>query len=136
MVAWPASRPALLGGQVGWGPGGPTMYLNQTGDLLDIVATDVLSPRAPSPSPGPAPRAPLAPIQPGPPPKLACWLARPPCMWAAHHVWLPHHVFGLPTVRVWVCMSDFKGIISFRICFLKTTCVFGQTLYDAVCTVC
>ena len=22
MVAWPASRPALVGGQVGWGPGG------------------------------------------------------------------------------------------------------------------
>ena len=37
-------------------------------------------------------RAPLAPIQPGPPPKLACWLARPPCMWA------PHHVFGFPTM--------------------------------------
>ena len=42
--------------------------------------------------------APLAPIQPGPPPKLACWLARPPCMWAAHHVWLPRHVFGFPTM--------------------------------------
>ena len=29
-------------------------------------------------------RAPLAPM--------------PPCMWAAHHVWLPHHVFGFPTM--------------------------------------
>ena len=32
------------------------------------------------------------------PPKLAGWLARPPCMWAPHHVWVPHHVFGFPTM--------------------------------------
>ena len=45
MVAWPASRPALVGGQVGWGPGG----------------------RA-----GPAQgRALLAPFQPGHPPMIS-----------------------------------------------------------------
>ena len=54
MVDWPASRPALVGGQGGAGP-------------------------------GPAQRAPLAP-QPGPSPKLAGWLARPP-------IQVPHHGF-------------------------------------------
>ena len=33
--------------------------------------------------------------QPGPPPKLAGWLARPPCMWAPHHVWV-----RFPTVHL------------------------------------
>ena len=46
MVAWPASRPALVGGQVG-GPGGravphhafgfPTMYLSQRYQVLGII---------------------------------------------------------------------------------------------------
>ena len=46
--------------------------------------------------------APLAPMQPGPPPKLAGWLARPPCMWAPHHVWVAHHVSGIryPGIQV------------------------------------
>ena len=38
------------------------------------------------------------PRSPAPPPKLAGCLARPPCMWALHHVWVPHHVFGFPTM--------------------------------------
>jgi hypothetical protein len=47
------------------------------------------------------------PSQPGPPPKLAGWLARPPCMWVAHHVWLPHHVFGFATMYFYQGYQDF-----------------------------
>ena len=79
----------MLGSPHTWWPGQPAAPL-WWGARLDVGQG-----AAPS---GPAPRVRLAPIQPGPPPKVACWLARPPGMWAAHHVWLPHHVFGFPTM--------------------------------------
>ena len=63
-------------------------------------------------APGPAPRAPLARIQPGPLPKQACWLARPPCMWAGLHVWLPHYVFGFPTMYFDQGYQDFRYQVS------------------------
>ena len=43
MVAWQASRPALVEGQVGWGAGGfPTMYLNQRYQASGIILEQAL----------------------------------------------------------------------------------------------
>ena len=58
VMAWPASRPALEGGQVGGWPGGRT---------------------------GPKGRAPSKAGRLICLPHLAGWLARPPCIWAPHH---------------------------------------------------
>ena len=44
MVAWPASRPALVGGQVGWGPGGragPAQGARQGGKTKQGGKTEV-----------------------------------------------------------------------------------------------
>ncbi len=65
------------------------------------------------------------------PPKLAGWLARPPCMWAPHHVWVPHHVFrSMAIVRYQVSsiMYQVSGIyclfIAYSFYSLLTHCLF------------
>ena len=77
MVAWPASRPALVGGQVGGGM---------------CISTFHYAP----------PFLNLACHQSWLAGQATMFVGSTPCMWAPHHVWVPHHVSGIryPGIQV------------------------------------